>query len=241
MSLTESKLSSKARDFLSESPLKSFIGGEWVASANGQTMKVLDPGTGEPITEFYVMQPSDVDRAVRDADESFRSSGWATMSPEDRGGYLYRLAELIERDADTLCDIETLDVGFTRTTATLFIWGGAALFRYYADIAKNINYDTPLSLAGHEGREILKPYGVCAVINPWNAPFYSTILSFAPALAAGNTIVLKPASFTPLSTIYLARLVAEAGIPAGVINVLAVPQLRPARPWLIIQELNASP
>ena len=94
----DAKLTSKAQKFLAKGPLKSFIGGKWVASANGEKLPVADPGTGKCVVEFYVMQESDVDKAVKAGAKAFQSSGWAAMSPNERGVYLHKLADLIDRD-----------------------------------------------------------------------------------------------------------------------------------------------
>jgi len=195
------------------------VGGQWVESASGEALDVVDPGTGEKIVEVFAMQESDVDAAVESGADAFRSSGWAEMSPNERGVYLHRLADLIERDFESLADIEALDCGKLRANSPLDIQVFANTMRYYADLAVHAQYNTPLPVAGHEARIVRFPYGVCGFIFPWNFPFWLMGWGIAPALAAGNTVVIKPADDTPLSTLYLCQLVAEAGLPPGVVNV----------------------
>ena len=213
----------KAKQFLATSPIKSYIGGKWIGSADGKTLTALDPGSGEPIAEFYVMQPSDVNRAVQAAGESFRKSGWGTFSPEERGVYLQRLADLIERDLDALGDIEALDGGKLRSAGLGDAQCVADRLRFYADTAVRARYEATVSVPHYVARMVRLPYGVCAFIVPWNYPLGLMAWGICPALAAGNTVVVKPASDTSLSALYVAQLAEEAGIPAGVLNVVAGP------------------
>jgi aldehyde dehydrogenase (NAD+) len=143
------------------------------------------------------------------------------MRPNERSVYLHRLADLIDRDLDTLADLEAMDCGKLRAAAAGDIKWARDVFRYYADLAIHAHYKTPLPVPGFEARTVLQPFGVCAFIFPWNFPFVLLGLNIPPALAAGNTAVIKPAADTPLSTLYLMNLVEEAGIPAGVVNVVA--------------------
>ena len=209
--------------FLAGSPLKSFIGGQWVESANGETFATLDPGSGEKLAEVYAMQESDVDKAVTAGAAAFRSSGWAAMASAERGGYLRRLADLVETRKEVLADLETLDCGKVRAQVDFDVSMVVSTLRYYAEVAASSHYSTALSIPGYEARTVRFPYGVCGFIYPWNFPLLLLGWGCAPALAAGNTVVIKPAEDTPLSSLYLGQLVAEAGIPAGVFNVIAGP------------------
>lgn len=219
--IAELGLSAKAQAFLTATPFKSYIGGEWVASANGQKMVTVDPGSGETLAEFFVMQPADVDRAIDAADKAFRTSGWAGMTPEQRAELLNRWADLVERDAEALGEIEALDGGKLRAEGIGDAMGFAGRLRYYADVAINGTYGRAVPAEGWVARTMRLPYGVCAFIVPWNFPLGLMASGIAPALAAGNTVVVKPASDTPLSTLYTAKLAEEAGIPAGVFNIVA--------------------
>lgn len=218
---TAKELSSAVQGFLAESPLKSLIGGQWVESAHGELIDCIDPGSGAKIGEVFAMQAADVDAAVAAGAEAFTSSGWAEMSPPERNGYLRRLADLIDRDFEFLVELEALDCGKLLAESPLDIACFSATLRYYAEVAERAEYRRPLAVEGHETRLSRHPYGVCGFIFPWNFPFWLTGWGISPALAAGNTVVIKPAEDTPLSTLYVGRLALEAGIPAGVVNVVA--------------------
>jgi acyl-CoA reductase-like NAD-dependent aldehyde dehydrogenase len=213
-------IAERVRGLFDPSPLKSFVGGHWIESSSGETLGVIDPGTGEKIVDAFAMNEVDVDSAMNAATDAYRTSGWATMSANERGVHLHRLADLIERDFDALADIEALDCGKLRANSPLDVQVFTRTIRYYADLAVHAQYSTPLPVADHEARIMRFPYGVCGFIVPWNFPFWLMGWGIAPALAAGNTVVIKPAEDTPLSTLYLCKLVAEAGIPAGVVNVV---------------------
>lgn len=205
---------------LGAGPLELFIGGKWRASSGGVTFGVVDPGSGEKLADVQEASDSDVDAAVRAAREAFRKSGWAEMAPNERGVYLHRLADLVERDKATIAQIESLDVGKPAPQAVWDVENFSATMRYYTDLAQHVSYRVPIPVPGHEARTVRHPYGVCGFIFPWNFPFLLVGWGIAPALAAGNTVVIKPAEDTPLSTLYLTRLVKEVGIPDGVVNVI---------------------
>jgi aldehyde dehydrogenase (NAD+) len=214
------KPSSLVEAFLAEAPLSLFIDGEWIASKRKQTFQSIDPGAGMPLAQVYDAGREDVDAAVQAARRAFQHSGWATMKPNERGVYLHRLADLVERDALPLAEIESRDVGKPRAQARGDVANFSATMRYYADLALHVSYREPIPVRGHEARTVRHPYGVCAFIFPWNFPFLLVGWGISPALAAGNTVVIKPSEDAPLSTLYLARLVKEAGIPAGVVNIV---------------------
>lgn len=215
-----SKYSSAVETFLSEGPHRLFIGGEWLPSKTSQIFQTLDPGAGSVLGDVYDAGPEDVDQAVQTARQAFRSSGWAQMTPNARGVYLHRLADLVEKNKSTLAEIESLDVGKPLPQATWDIENFSATLRYYTDLAIHVQYKTPIAVSKHEARVVRHPHGVCGFIFPWNFPFLLVGWGISPALAAGNTVVIKPAEDTPLSTLYLTRLVNEAGIPGGVVNVV---------------------
>jgi acyl-CoA reductase-like NAD-dependent aldehyde dehydrogenase len=207
--------------FLSSQPLKMFIGGKWVAAQSGKTFETRDPGEGAVLATVAAGDSAEVDAAVTAAHEAFHKSGWATMPVNDRAVILHRLADLITKRLDVLAEIESLDVGKPRGQAAAFdIPHAAQTFRYYADLAVHTRRREPIAVSGFEAFTLRVPYGVCGFIFPWNFPFLLVGWGVAPALAAGNTVVIKPAEDTPLSTLYFAKLAEEAGVPPGVVNVI---------------------
>jgi aldehyde dehydrogenase (NAD+) len=207
--------------FLSRGPLPSVIGGRDVSGSSGRTMKTLDPGSGETLAEFHLLSAADVDAAVTAASAAFRKSGWATLSPNDRGVHLQRLADAVEKHKPIIAEIEALDCGKLLAHAAGDVQNFIDTLRYFTDMALHVQRRNALAVAGHEAWTIRHPWGACGFIFPWNFPFLLAGWGLSPALAAGNTVVVKPAEDTPLSTLYLARLAREAGIPDGVINVIA--------------------
>src|SRR4051812_13616076 len=207
--------------FLSNQPLKMFIGGAWTDAAGGGTFETRDPGDGKVIAKVAAGDKRDVDKAINAAREAFRKSGWATMPANDRAVILHRLADLVDKNREILAQIESLDVGKPLAQPM----GGdvpnvSATLRYYADLSVHTRRREPIAVSGFEARSIRVPYGVCAFIFPWNFPILLVGWGIAPALAAGNTVVIKPAEDTPLSTLYFCKLADQAGIPKGVINVV---------------------
>jgi acyl-CoA reductase-like NAD-dependent aldehyde dehydrogenase len=201
-------------------PRRLFIGGEWIDARSRDTLSVIDPGTGEQITKIHAAGPADVDAAVQAAQRAFEQSGWGEMKPDERAVYLRRLADLAQAHQKTISRIESLDVGKPLAQAVADVEDFCATLRYYTDLAQHVSYQVPMPVSGYEARTVRHPYGVCGFIFPWNFPLLLIGWSVSPALAAGNTVVIKPAEDTPLSTLYLTQLVKEAGIPDGVINVI---------------------
>lgn len=210
----------QASQFLAQSPLKTFIGGEWVPAANGATFTTRDPGTGAALAEVPAMGAEDVDRAVQSATKAFRTSGWAEMSSNERGVLLHRLADEIEKHKPVLARIEASDAGKILAQAEGDVQNFVDTLRYFTEISLHVQRRTPLAVKGHEATTVRLPWGPCGFIVPWNFPFLLIGWNISPALAAGNTVVIKPAEDTPLSALYLAQLAQKAGIPDGVINVV---------------------
>ncbi|HEY1068498.1 MAG TPA: aldehyde dehydrogenase family protein, partial [Pirellulales bacterium] len=206
--------------FLSKGVLKSFVGGKDADSSKGETFTTLDPGSGEPIATVAALQADDVDKAVKAAQKAFNESGWAKMSPNERGVLLHRLADAVEKRKKIIGQLEALDCGKIQAQAEGDVGMFIATVRYYADLAQHVQTRNALAVANHEAYTLRHPLGVIGFIFPWNFPFLLLGWGIAPALAAGNTVVVKPAEDTPLSTIYLAQLAKEVGIPDGVINVV---------------------
>jgi acyl-CoA reductase-like NAD-dependent aldehyde dehydrogenase len=208
-------------EFLGQESIKLFIGGRWTPARSGATFETLDPGKNTLLARVAAAEAADVDEAVQSARKAFRTSGWATMSAQDRAVMLHRLADLVDRNLPVLAQLESLDVGKPLAQPTGFdIPNCAETLRYYADISVHTNRRQALAVSGYEAYSARVPYGVCAFIIPWNFPFLLLGWGISPALAAGNTVVIKPAEDTPLSTLYFARLAQQAGIPDGVINII---------------------
>jgi acyl-CoA reductase-like NAD-dependent aldehyde dehydrogenase len=217
-------MSNRSREldsFFADQPIRMYIGGRWTGSSSGDTFETLDPGKGERLALVAAGDANDVDVAVRAAREAFASGRWSGLRANERAVILHRLADLIDKHSDTLSEIESLDVGKPRTQARAFdIPHSAKTFRYYADLSIQTRRSEPIAVTGNEARSVSQPCGVCGFIFPWNFPFLLLSWGVAPALAAGNPVVVKPAEDTPLSALYFARLAEEAGFPAGVFNVV---------------------
>jgi aldehyde dehydrogenase (NAD+) len=198
------------------------IGGHWVPAADGAEFKTYNPASGEPLGIAADAGQADVDAAVAAARKALSDPAWNQMVPAARGRLLWKIADLIEANADELARLETLDQGQPLGVAKMVSLGMAAdVFRYYAGWCTKIEGKTSaVSIPGTMHYTRREPVGVCALITPWNFPLMIAAWKLAPALACGNTVVLKPAEQTPLTTVALARLCVEAGVPAGVVNCL---------------------
>ncbi|OXY92690.1 aldehyde dehydrogenase family protein [Streptomyces diastatochromogenes] len=202
-------------------PGQLFIGGHWREATGGARREVIDPSTGQAVTTVAEAGADDVDAAVRAAREAFDAGEWSGLSGRERGRVLHRVAELIRENAEELAALESLDVGKPITLCRAVDVANAANdYEYYASLAFTLDgatRDTPLNALAYTRRE---PLGVVAAITPFNFPLILAGSKLGPALAAGNTVVHKPADETPLSALYMARLLTEAGVPAGVVNVV---------------------
>ncbi len=207
-------------EFLGRTPLKAMIGGRAVPSSSGDVFETRDPGSGEALAEVFAMQPDDVDRAVQAAADAFANSGWAELTPNERAAMLHRLADAVAGRKEIIAQMEAYDCGKVYWQAEGDVQNFVDTTRYFADLSQHVQHRTALAVAGHEAWSVRLPWGVCGFIFPWNFPFLLAGWGTAPALAAGNTVVIKPAEDTPLSTLYLAHLAKEVGIPDGVINVV---------------------
>jgi phenylacetaldehyde dehydrogenase len=212
--------------FLKRAP-RLFIGNEWVEAKSQGRIPVFDPATGKEIAQVVDANGADVDRAVAAARAAFEKGAWADMLPSDRERLLWRLSDLIEKNADELAEIESLNNGKTKFMASIIdIPGSRDYFRYMAGWATKIEGATfQTSIHGPPGMKFntyftRQPVGVVAQIVPWNFPLAMAAWKLGPALAVGCTVVLKPAEQTPLSALRLADLIAEAGFPPGVVNIV---------------------
>ena len=201
--------------------LKLLIGNRWVAAESGRTFATINPSTGEAICQVAEADAVDVDAAVHAAREAFEHGPWRTMNASARGRLLYRLADLIEANAEGLAQLEALDNGKPVSVArAVDVAKTVACYRYFAGWADKVHGKTIpidgdfLCYTRHE------PIGVVGQIIPWNFPMLMMAWKLAPALATGNTVVLKPAEQTPLSALRIGELILEAGFPAGVVNIL---------------------
>ncbi|HET9481508.1 MAG TPA: aldehyde dehydrogenase family protein [Candidatus Polarisedimenticolia bacterium] len=204
-------------------PARLFIDGEPCDAASGKTFETINPATGQVLTLVAEGDSEDIDRAVKAARAAFDAGPWTRkMSASDRGKVLWRLADLLLEHAEELAELETLDSGKPVTeNLKIDIPMVADIFQYYAGLATKIHGETLPVKGPFLTYTLREPVGVCGAIIPWNFPLLMAAYKVAPALACGNTVVLKPASYTPLTALRLARLGAEAGLPAGVLNVVA--------------------
>jgi len=201
-----------------------FIDNQWVEATGGRTFDDLNPATEEVIARIAEATPEDVDRAVRAARRAFDEGPWRTMRAADRSALLRKVGELILARKDELVRLESMDNGKpVRESSTLDIPRSAWNFIFFAEyLTKVTNECVPVDnqFLHYELRD---PVGVAALITPWNFPLLLATWKIGPCLAAGNTCVLKPASVTPLTALALAEIVAEAGLPEGVFNVITGP------------------
>ncbi|MBZ4521798.1 aldehyde dehydrogenase family protein [Mycobacterium avium] len=220
-------LSDSVLAFLSR-PKEHLIGGQWVASADRATFTTYDPATGRPITEVSEGCAADVDRAVVSARAAFEDGAWANMKPNQRERLLWRLGDELATRAKDFAQLEALDNGKSAVIAEAVDMAWAAdVFRYYAGLATKIEGTVPTPSmpfspprAKFHAYTQRRPIGVCGLIIPWNFPLLLASWKLAPALAAGNTVVLKPAEQTPLTALLLGELVTELGFPDGVVNIV---------------------
>ena len=202
------------------------IGGEWVPASSGATFPVIDPSSGKEIARVAEAGAADVDAAVAAARKAFEDPAWRGMAPEARERLLWRLADLVEQNADELGQIETVDNGMLGFVArNLNVMGAAGAIRSIGGWSSKIFGKTADIVAPFPGAEcfgytVKEPVGVVGAIIPWNVPLMLASWKLAPALAAGCTVVLKPAEQTPLSALRLGELALEAGFPPGVINIV---------------------
>jgi acyl-CoA reductase-like NAD-dependent aldehyde dehydrogenase len=201
------------------------IGGELVDAASGQTFESIDPSTGEAFATVAKGGAEDARKAVEAARQAFDKGPWPRMKGKERAQYLLKVAGLVKQNAEALAELEARDAGHTiRMSKGADIGMVISTFRAFAELAGREDDERPLPRnPGSMNWVRYEPIGVCAAITPWNFPIQMAAWKIAPAIAAGNTLVIKPASYTPLTTIEIGRLCLEAGIPEGVVNVLCGP------------------
>jgi acyl-CoA reductase-like NAD-dependent aldehyde dehydrogenase len=196
------------------------VHGEELGSAGGEIFEVINPATGEVVAEETCCSEECVEQIVESSQEAYYSADWQSMLPADRGSCLLRLADLVEKHSEELIDLELLDTGKPISQ----LKGGeipltVSIIRFYAGAADKIEGRVKATSGGAFHFTTFEPYGVVAGILPWNYPLVNAAMKVAPALAAGNAIIVKPSVETPLSCIAFAQLCLKAGIPPGIVNV----------------------
>jgi phenylacetaldehyde dehydrogenase len=222
LSTAHARLGSAASAFLAGRH-QLLIDGEWVDARSGKTFEVFDPATGQMIARVAEADAADVELAVAAARRAFESGPWSRMSPADRGRLVWKLADALEERAQEFAEIEAVDNGKPiRDALAADLPGSYNILRYMAGWATKINGETiSISAPGSwHAYTLREPIGVVGQIIPWNFPLMMAAWKLAPALAAGCTIVLKPAEQTPLSALRLGQLIQEVGFPPGVVNIL---------------------
>ena len=202
---------------------KMIINGQLADASNGETFPVYDPATNKVLAHVPKGTTDDVDRAVASAQAAYEGEDWQKKSANKRGRLLHALAALVRRDHERLATIEMLHTGKTWSQAFGDVDDCAETFEYYSGWPGKIYGQSSAAFNQHLGYTLRESVGPCALIVPWNYPIGIAAWKIAPALAAGNTAVLKPASWTPLTAIELGKLALEAGFPAGVLNVVTGP------------------
>src|SRR5437667_11100770 len=199
------------------------IGGALADSASGETFETVDPSTGEVYATVFKAGAEDAEQAVQAARAAFDEGPWPKMRGRERAKYLLQVADLVKQHAGELAELETHDAGHTiRMAKGADIGMVISTFRVFAELAGKENDEIPQPRSqGSSNWVRYEPIGVCAAITPWNFPIQMAAWKIAPAIAAGNTVVIKPASYTPLTTLEVGRLCLEAGLPEGVVNVVA--------------------
>src|SRR6478672_8495195 len=196
-----------------------FINGKFIPAEDGATLPVLNPHDNSVIAEVSMAGKADIDKAVAAAQAAFPK--WSRMAAMDRGRLLLKLADAIEANADELARLESMDTGHPlRDTRNLDVPRTAVTFRYFGGMADKLEGSVIPVEAGFLNYMVREPVGVVGQVVPWNFPLMFTSWKMAPALAAGNCVVMKPAELTPLSSLSIAELMADVGFPPGVANIL---------------------
>ncbi|WP_030013271.1 5-carboxymethyl-2-hydroxymuconate semialdehyde dehydrogenase [Curtobacterium sp. S6] len=200
--------------------IRHYIGGRSVDSVDGSTFDVIDPVTNKPYIKAAAGKKADIDAAVAAAKKAFEEGPWPSMLPRERARVLNKIADIVETRGDRLAEMESYDSGLPITQALGQARRAAENFRFFADLIV-AQHDDAFKVPGRQANYVnRKPIGVAGLITPWNTPFMLESWKLAPAIATGNTVVLKPAEFTPLSASLWAGIFEEAGLPEGVFNLV---------------------
>jgi phenylacetaldehyde dehydrogenase len=201
-------------------PRPMLIDGQWVQAVSGETFETVNPTNGAVITRVAAGDSADVDRAVAAARRAFEDPAWSDMNPHQRTRVLLRIADAIETNAEELAQLESLDGGIPITITRNLIAGAAETFRYYAGWpTKMLGTVNPVDASVH-CYSVREPIGVCAGIVPWNGPLTMAAWKVAPALACGNSVILKPAEQTPLTALRFGEILLGCDLPPGVVNIV---------------------
>lgn len=195
------------------------VAGEWRLGGGDETV-TLYPATGEAVGRLRTPSLADVEEAIQKADQAFRTSGWAQKKPHERAAVLYRIAQLIRERAEPLAQLQRLDNGKPINETRALVASAAGTFQYFAAACETMEEAITPSRGDFMTMSVYEPMGVVAAITPWNSPIASEAQKLAPALAAGNAVVVKPAEATPLLALELAKICEEAGVPKGMVSVL---------------------
>nr|WP_232853049.1 aldehyde dehydrogenase [Pseudomonas aeruginosa] len=195
------------------------IAGEWRAGG-GDLYESLYPATGEAVARLHAASLEDVEQAMAGAHRAFRESGWAQRKPHERATVLYRIAALIRERSEELAQLQRLDNGKPIRETRNLVASAAATFQFFAAACETLEESITPSRGDFVSMSVYEPMGVVVAITPWNSPIASEAQKLAPALAAGNAVVVKPAEITPLAALALARICDEAGLPRGLVSVL---------------------
>jgi betaine-aldehyde dehydrogenase len=196
-----------------------YIGGQWHAG-EGEPLKSIDPATGDDNATLSTASADDIDRAVKSARQALDESGWADMLPHRRADHLHAIARLLNERAEPLGRLVMRENGKTLTECTTQVRGAAGILRYYASVCETLGSEVTPPRGDYLSFTVHEPHGVVAAITPWNSPVNLAAEKLAPALAAGNAVVLKPSEITSIVSLELGKLCVEAGLPPGLVNVV---------------------
>jgi betaine-aldehyde dehydrogenase len=195
------------------------IGGQWIDHSLERLVSI-NPATGEINHEVCAATPAHVDQAVDTATRAARSSAWSALLPHQRAAVLHRIGDLMTANSDRFARLQMLENGKVWSECVAQVKSAAATFRYYASVCETLGSELTPPRGNYLSMTVHEPYGVVVAITPWNSPMTMEAQKVAPALAAGNAVILKPSELTPSPALELGRIALEAGLPAGVLNVL---------------------
>lgn len=206
---------------------RNYIGGRWQEALSGKTAEIINPATGESLGAAACGGREDARMAIEAADKSFYSDGvWRRMSAQDRGDILLKVADEMEKEKDNLARLESMNQGKPLREAECDVDDAVHCFRYYAGLITKPQggiYDVNQGFGRMHSYMVHEPIGVCALITPWNYPLLMSVWKLAPALAAGNSVILKPASVTPATSVKMFEILERTGIPEGAANLVLGP------------------
>src|SRR5271163_1608862 len=218
---TSGATSTAAVEFVKGPAKQLLIGGKWVPAKSGKTFVTVNPANEEVLALIAEGDKADVDEAVKAARKAYEEGKWSKIGPHQRARFLFKIADLIDQHADELAELETLDNGKAKSQAlAIDVAGAAETFRYYGGWCTKLYGETNPSDPSMFNYTLREPVGVCGQIIPWNFPLLMAAWKLGPALACGNTVILKPAEQTPLTALRLGELILEAGLPEGVVNII---------------------